>query len=172
MKTVEVDIDFFTHLLGCMVDQKHLHLQPEETAKEKQLIIDKAYQDGLDFINPVIQKRNKVEQVLEKCRELITKDLVLIGDTIKRKSEDPKILTEYVLKWSLVRQECEMYCLIGEEIDKEDFEALCKDRGFDEEMRQYTLGVMKYVGLGGNLRSLIIHTIWNKHVRQNKTKSK
>ena len=79
------------------------------------------------------------------------KDLVLIGQIIKNKSNDPKILTELVLKWSLVRQECEMYCLIGGEVENEEFKELCQHRGFDKDMKEYIRGTMKYVGLGGKL---------------------
>lgn len=98
------------------------------------------------------EKKNQIENVLQKLNEKINQDLIAIGDLIKNKSKDPEILTKYVFKWGLVRQECEMYCLIGEQIDKEEFEALCKNRGFDEEMSQYIIDTMKYVGLGNNLK--------------------
>ena len=88
---------------------------------------------------------------LERCQERINKDLILIGQVIRNKSNDPKVLMELVFKWGLVRQECEMYCLIGDEIENEEFEELCQCRGFDKDMKEYVRGTMKYAGLGVNL---------------------
>lgn len=151
-KTVEIDIDFFTHLLKCMAEQKDIHKLPEEEAVEKQMTIDNALQYGTDLVRSVLQKEEASSELLKKCYEKFTNDLVLIGDIIKLKGDDPEVLTEAVFKWGLVRQECEMYCIIGEVVNKKEFYELCETRGFDKDMRQYIIGMMKYVGLGDNLQ--------------------
>lgn len=60
-------------------------------------------------------------------------------------------ITEYAFKWTLVRQECEMYCLIGENVEPDDFKFLCKRRGFDNNMKKFIIYIMKHVGLGDQL---------------------
>jgi hypothetical protein len=150
METIEVKVDFFTHLLKCLSEQKYLHMQPAEIVIERQQVIDQAHREGMDLLI-AFQGSKASEKMLERCQERITKDLVLIGQVIKSKSTDPEILTEHVFKWGLVRQECEMYCLIGDEIEKEEFEELCQRRGFDRDMKEYVRGTMKYVGLGDKL---------------------
>lgn len=100
--------------------------------------------------NPIESYLKKFHLVwLEKQRE--------INDKIKMAKglEDKELLkgdfTKYVFKWTLVRQECEMYCLIGEEVDPKDFKLVCKRRGFDDDMKKFLLYVMKHVGLGDKI---------------------
>jgi hypothetical protein len=149
-ETIEIEIDFYVHLLKCLYEQKYLYLQPTDIIIERQAIIDQAHRDGTDLL-VAFQGNKESEKALERCQERITKDLILIGQVIRNKSNDPKVLTELVFKWGLVRQECEMYCLIGDEIENEEFEELCLCRGFDKDMKEYIRGTMKYAGLGGNL---------------------
>lgn len=154
-ETIEVEVDFFTHLLKCLSEQKFLHMQPADIIYERQAVIDEAHHDGQDLLL-ALQGSQVSEELLNKCQERITKDLIIIGQVIKNKSADPKVLTDYVFKWSLVRQECEMYCLIGEEVEVEEFELLCERRGFDQDMKEYIRGIMEHVGLGNNLKQGVI----------------
>lgn len=151
METIEIEVDFYKHLLKCLYEQKYLHMQPATIVLERQAVIDQAHHDGNDLL--VAPQGAKVPtEILQKCQERITKDLIIIGQVIKSKSADPKVLTEYVFKWGLVRQECEMYCLIGEEVEVEEFDFLCEQRGFDKDMKEYIRGMMVHVGLGENLK--------------------
>ncbi len=150
-KIIEVEVDFFTHLLKCLYEQKYLHLQPVDIIYERQAVIDEAHHGGQDLL-VALQGSQVSEELLNKCQERITKDIIIIGQVIKSKSNDPKVLTDYVFKWSLVRQECEMYCLIGEVVEAEEFELLCERRGFDQDMKEYIRGMMEHVGLGDNLK--------------------
>jgi len=153
-KIIEIDADFFAQLLKCLSEQKYLHLQPAEIVIERQAAIDQVHHEGIDLL-AALQSKRFSEEILQKCQDRITKDIVLIGTVIKSKSSDPKILTEYVFKWGLVRQECEMYCLIGEEVELEEFNLLCERCGFDKDMKEYIRGMMGHVGLGGQLKQEI-----------------
>jgi len=57
-------------------------------------------------------------------------------------------------KWSqLVWQEIDMYILLGEQVQPEEFEYLCKRRGFTPAMCVYLKEMMVSVGLGKKLVS-------------------
>ena len=96
-----------------------------------------------------------IEDALEKMREKLHKDLPIIASRIKETMDNKKFpknyVMEYSLKWTLVRQECEMYCLIGENVEKNEFNKLCKRNKFTRPMRNYIVEMMKHVGLGDNL---------------------
>jgi len=98
-----------------------------------------------------------IEHYLRKFNEKRVQLNNLIVDKIKmvESLNDKGLLKsdiiKYSFKWSLVMQECEMYCLIGEEVDRKDFNFVCKRRGFDEDMKEVVIDTMKYVGLGDKL---------------------
>lgn len=152
--TIEIGADFFEHLLNCMANQKYLGSQLPEDAAKNQKVIDEAWREGMDMINPIIQKKSIAQEALEKFNKKLNEDLPLIAKKIKDVMDDKKYPKDYVkkyaLKWTLVRQECEMYCLIAEPVDKDEFGLLCERRGLTKNMRDYIIEMMKYVGLGDN----------------------
>ena len=154
-RAIEIDADFFEHLLNCMANQKYLGSQLPEEADKNQKVIDEAWRKGMDILNPIKKKLGLVEEILNKFNEKLNNDFPIIAKKIKDVMDDSKYprdyYVEYALKWSLVRQECEMYCLIAENIEKKEFDLLCKRRGFTKGMRNYIIEMMKHVGLGENL---------------------
>ncbi len=154
-RTIEIDAEFFEHLLNCMANQKYIGSQLPEKAAEKQKIIDEAWRKGMDILNPIVKTKDKAEDALKKFNKKLHKDLPLITKKIKDVMDDNKYpkdyVTEYAMKWTSVRQDCEMYCLIAESVDKEEFEKLCEDRSYTRNMRDYIIEVLKHVGLGDNL---------------------
>jgi hypothetical protein len=54
--------------------------------------------------------------------------------------------------WSqLVWQEVWMYISLAVQVDWDEYEALCKRRGFDAMMREYLAAMLIHVGLGRKL---------------------
>lgn len=141
---IKMDIEFFEHLLKCLENQKNLHNQPWDVAEEKQEIIDEALKKGQTLLDPVLKKNNLSKYALNKFFQKWEKDVSLIQKDINSDLNKK----EKFIKWGFVRQECEMYCVIGEPIDPKEFQDLCKRRGFDDNMKKYIVETMKYTGLG------------------------
>jgi hypothetical protein len=76
---------------------------------------------------------------------------IKIVDSLNDKELLKSDVTKYVFKWTLVKQECEMYCLIGDEVDPKDLKFVCKRRGFDNDMKKFIVDMMRHVGLGEKL---------------------
>ncbi|MEM4258051.1 MAG: hypothetical protein QXL17_02725 [Candidatus Thermoplasmatota archaeon] len=56
MKTIEIDVNFFEHLLNCLANQKFI--ESSSNKKEDQEIIDAAYRLGMDLLlNHTIKNR-------------------------------------------------------------------------------------------------------------------
>jgi len=89
------------------------------------------------------------EKWVQKYNGIIKK--IKIVDSLNDKELLKSDVTKYAFKWSLVKQECEMYCLIGDEVDSKDLKLVCKSRGFDKEMKKFIIDMMKHVGLGEKL---------------------
>jgi hypothetical protein len=54
-----------------------------------------------------------------------------------------------VFYWGqLVFQEIHMYITLGKQVQQEEFNVLCRRRGFDAMMRAYLSAMLKHVGLG------------------------
>jgi len=145
---IKVKVDFLEHLLNCLANQKYMHEQAADTAGENQKVIDEAWQTGMDMIDPIIKKNNISKYALQKFDEKWEQDLKFISIDIK---DDDKINQDRFFHWGLIRQECEMYCLIGDQVESEELNSLCKTRGLNHEMKCYIVETMKYAGLGENL---------------------
>lgn len=143
---IEVDINFFEHLLNCMLNQKFLHEQSKEERERNQRVIDEALQKGMDLIQPIIQKNQTSQLAIDRYIKKWNEDIYFILKKIQASELDD------IFKWDhLVKQECEMYCVLAEQVDKKEFDALCKRRGFNEDMKKYIIDMMKHVGLGNKL---------------------
>jgi hypothetical protein len=125
-----------------------MHEQAVDTAEDNQKVIDEAWQEGMDLISPILKKNNTAKYALQRFNEKWEQDLEFISKDIKN---DHKINQDRFFRWGLVRQECEMYCLIGEQVDPEELEKLCKKRGLNHEKKCYMVETMKYAGLGEEL---------------------
>lgn len=101
-------------------------------------------------LNPIETYLERFNYIWDLNCEYIVKRLKFMQNLSNKELLKDNI-TEYAFKWSLVRQECEMYCLIGEEVDPKDFKYLCKRHGFDDNMKKFLIYIMKYVGLGDKL---------------------
>ncbi len=62
VKTIEIEKDFFEHLLNCLANQKYIHevnadgatdetINVNEIQKEHQAVIDRAYNKGMDLLS-------------------------------------------------------------------------------------------------------------------------
>ena len=59
-------------------------------------------------------------------------------------------------KWGqLVWQEIQMYIDLAKQVDPSEFDNLCKRRGFDDMMREYLTGMLRHVGIGRLLPTII-----------------
>jgi len=140
-KTVEVELDFFKHLLNCASGT-----QAQET-------VNQALKEGTE----IVASATKPEVYLRKLREIWDEATIYIVKKIKFVADlnDKGLLksdiVDYHFKWTLVKQECEMYCMLGEMINPKEFKNLCKCRGFDDNMKQLLINIMKYIGIGDRL---------------------
>ena len=52
---ISIDKNFFEHLLDCLVNQKYISELNPKTQREHQIIIDKAWNDGMKILNERIR---------------------------------------------------------------------------------------------------------------------
>lgn len=56
--------------------------------------------------------------------------------------------------WSqLVWQEIDAWCMDAKQVKQDDFDFICNRRGFDQLMRSYLFKMVKYIGLGIQLKN-------------------
>jgi len=61
-KHLIIEADFLEHLLNCLANQKYMPIDNLSKAeKEKQEIIDKAWQKGMDIVINSINKNEEIE---------------------------------------------------------------------------------------------------------------
>jgi len=132
-------------------NENYIRIQiPLDSIEEAQKLVRNCINTDNNLKNNIKIYLERFSYIWDQNYDYIVKKIKIVQD-LDDKGFLKDDVTKYVFKWSLVRQECEMYCLIGEEVDPKDFKALSKKRGFDDNMKEFVIYIMKHIGLGGNL---------------------
>jgi hypothetical protein len=110
--------------------------------------------DGYTLEAPEVTKYNlTVEENFKKMRDFTNSEEWTVN--FKKRIDDKEASlkndeekSDYAFKWyQLVIQEIKMWIMINKIVDQEEFDSMCKCRGFDDDMREYLFKALNVVEL-------------------------
>jgi len=106
--------------------------------------------DALDAKKMAEEKR--LRDLVEKAVNKWNGDLEYIEAQVKSMNEDParlgKVYSGHFCWSQMVWQECRMYAQLGAPVSVQEFNWLCKTRGFTTEQREYLKAMINHLELG------------------------
>jgi hypothetical protein len=83
-------------------------------------------------------------------------DSVMVADVENYSGEDRQ---DKLFKWTLVKQEIKMWMMIGEQVEREDWQNMCKRRGFSTKQKYFIIDCLIHIGLGKKLSTPLVQAM-------------
>jgi len=163
-KTIEIDENFFEHLLNCMDNQKFMPVNNlSQAEKETQEIIDKASRQARNIWLKETRREALRTELFNKWATKWKEDIPKIEAFIKYESEQNEE-KNYLFVWGqIVVQEIEMFILLStfeakydidsgkftlKQVDQSSFDYIIKHKQLEKDQRLYILETLKKIGIG------------------------